>query len=125
MRGIERGFFQRELADAAARYQHEVESGTRTVVGVNQFQNVEPRTIEMFHHDPSVAERQTTKLKKLRAERDSSRVDRALSELRLAAESSENLVPPVVDAVRSLATLGEVIGVLRSVMGEYQETCVY
>ncbi|MDO8672646.1 MAG: methylmalonyl-CoA mutase family protein, partial [Dehalococcoidia bacterium] len=125
LRGIESGYFQQQLADAASKHQKEVESGTRTVVGVNKFVSDEPVSVELFGQDPSVAARQIAKLKKLRAERDNAGVAAALSRLRQAAQGSENLVPVTVEAVKAYATLGEIIGVLKNVLGEYQEVCLY
>jgi len=122
VRAIELGFIQREIEDAAYRYQREVESGLRTVVGVNAFVvPEETRSYQALEVDPQVARTQKEKLEKIRRQRDQRAVERALERLREAAAGEENLMEPIIEAVKAYATLGEICGVLRGVFGEYRE----
>jgi len=118
---IEAGFPQREIAAASYRYQREVESGERTIVGVNRFQS-DDQPIELLQIDENAARQQAAKLADLRRRRDSSRVTGSLDALRRAAEGTENTMPYILDAVRAYATLGEICDALRGVFGGYQET---
>ncbi len=119
---IEQGYFQREIADAAYRYQRQIETQERIVVGVNRYtEENDTGTIPILEIDPAVEEEQCVQLKKLRAERDNDKVQRSLAELRRVAEGTENTVPAILDCVRVYGTEGEIVDVLRSVFGEYQE----
>jgi methylmalonyl-CoA mutase N-terminal domain/subunit len=117
---VEKGFIQREIQDSAYRYQRAVEEGRRIVVGVNKFQTEDVEPGNLLRVDPSVGERQVQKLKKLRAERDNAAVDKALAALERAARGTDNLLPPIVEAVRCYTTLGEICNVLRGVFGEHE-----
>jgi methylmalonyl-CoA mutase N-terminal domain/subunit len=117
---IEKGFFQREIAEAAHRYQREVESGERTIVGVNDYVISEPLTIPILEMDKEGEKRHLERLNRVRRERSASDVAERLSELKRAAEGTDNLMPPILEAVRSYATLGEICSVLREVFGEYR-----
>ncbi|WP_457741811.1 acyl-CoA mutase large subunit family protein [Thermococcus sp.] len=126
MRAIERGYIQKEIADAAYKYQKEIEEGKRIIVGVNKFQTDEPLEVEILKVDPSIREKQIERLKKLRSERDNKKVEETLDKLRNAAESEEeNLMPYIIEAHRHLATLGEVTDVLREVWGEYRAPLIF
>jgi methylmalonyl-CoA mutase N-terminal domain/subunit len=118
---IEAGFPQSEIANASYRYQREVESGERTIVGVNRFQSG-GQPIELLQIDETAARHQEKKLAALRARRDNGRVTKALDGLRRAAEASENTMPSILEAVRAYASLGEIMDALRSVFGTYRET---
>jgi methylmalonyl-CoA mutase N-terminal domain/subunit len=118
---IEAGFPQTEIASASYRYQCEIESGERTIVGVNRFQSDDP-PIELLQIGEDSARRQTAKLAALRARRDNGNVQKTLDALRRAAEGTENTMPLLLDAVRAYATLGEICDALRGVFGTYQET---
>ena len=119
---LEAGFMQREIAEAAFRYQQEVDAGERTVVGVNGYVADEPQTIPILAMDPQGYERQIARLRRVRAERDSSAVQAALAHLADAARDGKtNLMPPILEAVNAYATLGEICGVFRQAFGEYQE----
>jgi methylmalonyl-CoA mutase N-terminal domain/subunit len=118
---IEAGFPQTEIADASYRYQREVETGERTVVGVNRFQS-DDQPIELLQIDEGSARHQEQKLAALRARRDNNRVRQSLDALQRAAEGTANTMPYLVDAVRAYATLGEICDSLRGVFGTYQET---
>jgi len=117
---IEAGFPQAEIAAASYRYQREIEAGDRIVVGSNRFQ-ADEQPIELFVVDPSVQKHQEEKLRALRARRRNFTVQTALDRLARAAEGTENLMPYLLEAVRSYATLGEICDVLRNVFGVYTE----
>ncbi|MPZ24852.1 MAG: methylmalonyl-CoA mutase, partial [Dehalococcoidia bacterium] len=117
---IESGYMQQEIQEASVRWQREVESGRRTIVGVNKFQVDEEREVGIFRPDPRAAAAQVTALNHLRAERDGRSVEESLSRLRVSAQDeSENLMPAMMEAVRRYATIGEICGVLREEWGEY------
>jgi methylmalonyl-CoA mutase, N-terminal domain len=118
---IERGFFQQEISDAAYRYQREIDTHARTIVGVNDFVDDKPVTIPILAMDPAGEQRQLARLRALRAERDSGRVGQALDRLRLACQGTENTMPHLLDCVRAYATLGEIVDVMKSVFGTYEE----
>jgi methylmalonyl-CoA mutase N-terminal domain/subunit len=118
---IEKGFFQREISDAAYRYQREIDSHTRTIVGVNDFVDDKPLAIPLLQMDPAGYERQAKRLADLRYDRDNGRVGQSLDRLRVACQGTENTMPRLLDCVRAYATLGEIIGVMRGVFGTYQE----
>jgi methylmalonyl-CoA mutase N-terminal domain/subunit len=118
---IEAGFPQTEIAAASYRYQCEVESGERTIVGVNRFQS-DDQPIELLQIDETSAGHQREKLAALRARRDNDNVRKSLDGLKRAAEGTENTMPRLLDAVRAYATLGEICDSLRAVFGAYRET---
>jgi methylmalonyl-CoA mutase N-terminal domain/subunit len=118
---IEAGFPQSEIAAASYRYQCEVESGERTIVGVNRFQS-DDQPIELLQIDETSARHQQEKLASLRKRRNQQRVQESLDALKRAAEGTENTMPSILDAVRAYATLGEICDALREVFGTYQET---
>jgi methylmalonyl-CoA mutase N-terminal domain/subunit len=118
---IEAGYPQTEIASASYRYQREIESGERVIVGVNRFQS-DDQPIELLQIDETSSRHQTAKLAALRARRDNGKVQRTLDGLRRAAEGTENTMPFLLDAVRAYATLGEICDALRAVFGTYQET---
>ena len=123
---IEKGFFQRDIAKAAYRYQRELEEKKRIVVGVNEYVDEgEDVKIDLLRIGPEVAARQAKVLARVKAERDQSKVDEALDGLRRAAEGSENLMPHFVECCRVYATEGEMIGTLREIFGEYREPPTY
>jgi methylmalonyl-CoA mutase N-terminal domain/subunit len=125
IKGIENGFFQREIADASYRYQKEVERKERVIVGVNQFTVDEKRPIETLKIDEAVQKKQIERLNKLRLKRDKKKVEDSLDELEKVAEGEGNLMYPILDCVRSYATVGEICNVLRSVFGEYREKPIF
>jgi len=122
---IEKGFFQREIAESAYKYQKEIDKKERTIVGVNQYKMNEELSIPILKMDEKGEHRQIIRLKKLRKDRDRSKFDRNLKRLRQAAEGDENLMPYILDCVHSYATLGETCDVLREVFGEYKEPAIY
>jgi len=118
---IEKGFFQSEIADAAYRYQREIDRGIRKIVGVNAYAEKKPLTIPILEMDPQGYERQVQRLQELRQTRDNGRVGQALDKLRIAMEGTENTMPYLMEAVHSYATLGEIIQVMKEVFGIYEE----
>jgi len=118
---IERGYMQRAIQEEAYAHQQEVEAGTRVVVGVNRFQDEgKPQPLHLYRTDPEAENAQVRGLEALRHERDSRSVSAALARLRDAALGEENLLPPILQAVKAYATVGEICGVLREVFGEYK-----
>ncbi|MDW7740317.1 MAG: methylmalonyl-CoA mutase family protein [Bacillota bacterium] len=118
---IEKGFIQKEIQASAYRYQKEVESKERVVVGVNSFTVSGEQPIDLLRMDPATSQRQVERLKEVRLSRDQGKVSEALQQLRKAAKTSENTMPHILNAVKAYATLGEICGVLRDVFGEYQQ----
>ncbi len=118
---IERGFFQSEIADAAYRYQREIDESIRKIVGVNAYVDDKPLQIPILEMDPQGYERQVGRLNQIRQKRDAGRVGQALDRLRIACEGTENTMPFILEAVRSYATLGEIMDVMKAVFGVYQE----
>lgn len=123
-KAIDQGYIQKEIQDSAYEYQKEIESGDRIVVGVNKFQIEEPAPSGLLRVDPSVGESQKQKLAQLKANRDSKAVEQSLAELKKVAQGDGNLMPPILKAVKTYATLGEICGVLREVFGEYEQNIV-
>ena len=118
---IEKGFFQKEIAAAAYKYQQEIDNNERTVVGVNEFTSNEPVEIPILEMDPEGFERQCKRLKNLRSSRNKARHEASLAAIEKAAEGEENLMPHFIEAAKAKATLGEMCDVLRGVFGEYRE----
>lgn len=120
---IEQGYMQQEMAAHAYEYQHEVELGKRTVIGVNKFNDSKKLAEQdVLTADLSVGERQIARLEKMKAARDNEAIKAALEKLREAAKGTENLMPYLIDAVKTYATLGEICGVLREEFGEYKQS---
>lgn len=117
---IEKGFIQRHIDNSAYEYQKEIEEGERIIVGVNRFRVEEEMKPPVMKIDPDVENTQVESLARLKEERNNDRVSEALSALKDAAEGNDNLMPPILSAVREYATLGEICGVLRNVFGEYR-----
>lgn len=118
---IEKGFFQKEIAEAAYRYQSEIDRKERIVVGVNDYVSEEPVQIPILEMDPQGYELQCARLAEVRANRDNQAIARCLADLRRAAEGDANLMPFILAAVKEYATLQEMMDVLREVFGEYRE----
>lgn len=117
---VEQGYMQREIHKAAYDMQQKIESGEEVVVGMNKFQLDDEPQPELLRVDPTLGEKQKEKLGTLRSNRDQAAVDQALAQLRQGAQSSANLMPLILDAVRVYATIGEICHVLRDEFGEYQ-----
>ncbi|MCK9377878.1 MAG: methylmalonyl-CoA mutase family protein [Syntrophobacterales bacterium] len=117
---IEKGFIQKEIGASAYKFQREIEKGERIIVGLNRFQTVEEKFKDLLKVDPEVGAKQKAGLQKLKNTRDNAAVAQALAELKTAAEGTDNLMPPILKAVKALATLGEICDTLRGVFGEYE-----
>jgi methylmalonyl-CoA mutase N-terminal domain/subunit len=122
---IEKGFFQKEIADSAFKYQQEIDCCQRKIVGVNDYTIANERvTIPLLRIDPKVEKEQIASLQKVKRERDNSKVKNVLARLHDEADKNVNLMPVIIEAVKAYATLGEMCDVLRSVYGEYKELIV-
>ncbi|MFC1847994.1 methylmalonyl-CoA mutase [Chloroflexota bacterium] len=117
---IDNGFFQREIADASYRYQQEIDNKERIVIGVNEYNVEQPLNIPILRIDAEGEMRHIERLNRVRRERDNEAVSEKLDRLSEEAKGTNNLMPFILNAVRSYATLGEVCGVLRKVYGEYK-----
>ncbi len=125
VRAIEEGFQQMEIMDSAYKYQLEIESEERVVIGVNRFQIEERSPQDLLRVDPVLEENQRRKLSQLKQERDPLAVSGSLDRLKEAATGTGNLMPLILEAVRAYATLGEICDVLRDVFGEYQQKAIF
>ena len=121
---IEKGFFQKEIADSAYKYQKEIDEKTRTIVGVNDYKTEGGQPIELLRVDPKVENQQLLGLQKLKRERDQTKVKQVLEKLHYATEKDENLMPSIIEAVKAYATLGEITEELKKVYGEYKELII-
>ncbi len=119
VKAVECGYIEEEILDSAYNFQKAVESGDQVIVGVNKFQTEAVPPKDLLRVDPKVRENQIRRISEIRAERDGSVAEKSLSDLRRAAMGTDNLMPPIVDAVRGRVTLGEICGVLREVFGEH------
>jgi len=121
---IEAGFFQREIADAAFRYQKEIEQRQRIMVGVNEFLTDDQGEIDILRIDPGLESEQAERVREVRRKRDQAKCSNALNQLRKAAAGNDNLMPYILDAVRAYATEGEIMQTMIEVFGTYTETAV-
>ena len=117
---IEKGFFQQEIANAAYQYQKEIEDNQRVIVGVNEYCSEEEIKIPLLLIGEEIAERQISRLHQTKNERDNEALREALAEVRQAAEGTDNLMPPILKAVKAYASVGEICDVLREVFGEWR-----
>lgn len=117
---IERGYQQREIQNAAYLYQREIETKERIIVGVNQFTGGGELPKDILKVNPELEGKQKRNLARVRAERDAAKASAAIAEVERAARDGGNLMPPIIDAVRSWCTLGEISDAMRRVFGEYQ-----
>ncbi len=121
VKAIEAGFPQREISDAAYHYQRQIEKGEKVVVGVNKYVMKEDIKIPLLKIGEEVEDAQRERLRKLRLKRDNNRVTRCLKDLKGAATTNENLMYYILDCVKAYCTLGEIMGTLREVFGEYKD----
>jgi methylmalonyl-CoA mutase N-terminal domain/subunit len=121
---IEAAFFQKEIADAAFRYQQELEQRRRLMVGVNEFMVEDDEAIDILRIDPKLEREQVERVRAVREKRDAAKASNALAELRKAAAGNDNLMPYILDAVRAYATEGEIMNALIEVFGVYTERAV-
>jgi methylmalonyl-CoA mutase N-terminal domain/subunit len=122
---IRRNFPQREIADAAFTYQRELDERKRIVVGVNDFTQEDEKPTPILRIDPALERKQTDRLAATKAKRDSAAVESALAELKRAAATEENLMPPIIAAARARASEGEMIAAMQEVFGTYTESPVF
>jgi methylmalonyl-CoA mutase N-terminal domain/subunit len=122
---IQNGFFQREIAESAYRYQQEIDQHQRTIVGVNDYVMDEQIKVPTLYIDQVGERAHLARLNRVRQERDQAAVKGALANLRSAAEGDENTMPAIIEAVKVYATLGEIMDVFRTVFGEYMEPAIY
>ena len=125
IRAVEEGFPQKEIGESAYRYQREVEEGERLIVGVNAFQSDRHEPVEILKIDEQVAAGQVERLKQVKSERNAAAVSAALAKVEAACRGTDNLMPPVLEAVKSYATLGEISDVFRKVWGQYREGGIF
>jgi methylmalonyl-CoA mutase N-terminal domain/subunit len=121
VKAIESGYIQGEIGESAYRYQKEIETKKRIIVGLNQFQIEEEPLRDILRIKPEVEQYQKEKLARVKKERNNTKVKETLATLRRAAQGTENLVPSILEAVKAYATLGEISDTLRDVLGEYRE----
>jgi len=121
VRAIELGYPQKEIAEAAYVYQQQVDRGEKAVVGVNRYQVPEERPLELLRVPLEVETRQAERVRRVKRERNGAQAREALGRVRAAAESGENLMPPVIAAVKALCTVGEIADVYRDVFGVYRD----
>jgi methylmalonyl-CoA mutase N-terminal domain/subunit len=121
---IERGFPQTEIANASYEFQHSVEMGESIIVGVNKFTEKDEKPIELLQIDETAERRQVEKLREVKSRRSAAAVEKALANLKKAAEGTENTMPFILDAVRAYATVGEIAGAMGEIFGSYTETSV-
>jgi methylmalonyl-CoA mutase N-terminal domain/subunit len=124
VKAIERGFPQREILDAAQRYQREVDKRERIIVGINEYTEPDSKPIPILKISPEVEQEQVARLSDLRKSRDAFKMAGALEELQEAASCSDNLMPYLIEAVKAKATLGEICAALKEVFGTYREPVV-
>ncbi|HDL17604.1 MAG TPA: methylmalonyl-CoA mutase, partial [Bacteroidetes bacterium] len=123
---IELGFFQKEIAKAAAKYQAEIDKNERIIVGVNGYVEQEEKIeIPLLKIDPNVEKEQKKNLRKVKAERDNNAVQRSLQALRASAVDGSNLMPHFIACAKNYVTLGEMVQVLKEEFGEYREAAVF
>jgi methylmalonyl-CoA mutase, N-terminal domain len=125
LQGIENGWFTGEIAEASFAYQQKLEKGEKKIVGVNCHTDTVAEPLEILRISPEVEKEQVSTLTRRRAARDQEAVDATLSALVEAARSEANLVPPMLDAARAEATLGEICGALRAEWGAYFEPAAF
>jgi len=126
IKAIERGFFQREIAESANRYQREIETKERIIVGLNEFVLENEKTdIPLLKIDPAVEQEQRKNLRELREKRDNDKVRRTLEALAEAARGTDNVMPKILECARSLATKGEICDVFREVYGHWEEPKIF
>jgi methylmalonyl-CoA mutase N-terminal domain/subunit len=124
IKAIEAGFPMREIAEASARYQRELEERKRYMVNVNVYEPQDEQEMEIHRIDPEISNRQLERLKSLKEKRDNALVEKRLEELKEVARGDGNTMYPILEAVRAYATVGEISSALQEVFGSYRETPV-
>jgi methylmalonyl-CoA mutase N-terminal domain/subunit len=121
IKAIESGYIQGEIAESAYQYQKEIEDKQRIIVGVNQFQIEEEPLKNILRIQPEIEPYQKDKLSRVKRERNNEKVKEILAVLKKTAQGTANVIPPILEAVRAYATLGEISNILREIFGEYRE----
>ncbi|HHX51675.1 MAG TPA: methylmalonyl-CoA mutase, partial [Clostridia bacterium] len=121
VRAIEKGYLQKEIQTSSYQYQKAIESGEKTVIGINAYTDDGARPANLLRVDPQIGEQQIKRLQALRSRRDREKVSRSLMLLKEAAQDKVNLFPYILEAVRSYASIGEIIKVLKEHFGEYKQ----
>jgi len=124
LEAIRQGYIQREIMRAAYDYQRAVDSGEQIIVGANKFTTEEEHTPRLLEVDETVEKRQIERLRKLKQERDNKKVSEVLNKVREVAQTDENIMPVLIEAVKAYATVGEISDALREVFGEYREPSI-
>ena len=126
LKAVENGFFQSEIQKSAYKYQKEIEENKRIIVGVNEFvEKEEENRKDILRVDPKIEKAQIARLRELKTKRDKHKVKSSLDNLKLKAQGNDNLLPPILDCVKSYATLGEICDTLREVFGKYRERLIF
>jgi methylmalonyl-CoA mutase N-terminal domain/subunit len=124
LRGIEQGFFQREIGEAAFHYQQQLERREKVMVGVNEFVSQEPIDIPILKIDPEIERSQIARVREVRARRDGTHVQLALDDLKRAAARDDNVMQHILAAVRAYATVGEISDAMKAEYGTYREPAI-
>jgi methylmalonyl-CoA mutase N-terminal domain/subunit len=122
---IDKGFFQREIAQSAYRYQKDIEEKKRIIVGMNDYVDEDDQQIELLQIDPSVEQEQIRLLNEVRSERNGAKVKETLSDLKRACRDGENVMPFILSCVQAYASIGEIIDAMREEFGEYREPAIF
>jgi methylmalonyl-CoA mutase N-terminal domain/subunit len=125
IKAIEKGFFQSEIHQNAYRLKKEADAGDRVIVGVNKYFEVEGKSPELLRIDGRIEIQQKKALKELRASRDNKKLEKALSAMKSAADTDENLMPYIIASAKAYATTGEISNTFREVFGEYRPKEVF
>jgi methylmalonyl-CoA mutase N-terminal domain/subunit len=121
LKAIEKGYVQQEIANSAYDYQKAVDSGEQVIVGVNKYATKEHHGAELLHVGAELEAKQMDRLNKLRRQRDSQKAKLVLDKVHKVAQSAENIMPVMIEAVEAYATIGEISDALRQAFGEYRE----
>jgi len=124
MKAIEKAYIQREIANSAYDYQRAVDAEEQVVVGVNKFAKKEESLPDILEIGTEVEEKQKERLARLRQERDNQKVSQLLDEVHRVAEGDDNIMPVLIEAVKTYATVGEISDALRDIFGEYREPSI-
>ena len=125
MEGIEKGFFQREIVDSAYKYQRDIENKRRIIVGLNEYTEDGEEPIETRETDPAFEARKIAELKAFKEQRDRNCVSARMEQIREVARGDGEFIPLFIEAVKEGLTLGEIIGAMRDVFGEYREEAIF
>jgi len=125
VRAIEKGFFQREIADAAYRYQREIEQHKRIIVGINEYVEEGKPEIDILKISPEVEAEQHRRLKKLREKRDNNTCKKRLEDLKAACKGTDNVMPKILECTRAYCTLGEIVEAMKEIFGTYTEAPLF